>query len=60
MSETNEKPDLRTAAYRIPVPLIKRLKLAAAEQGRTMSAIVIEAIEAAVELHEEQRPQTAA
>ena len=44
----------KTVAYRVPVTLSKRLKLAAVEQGRTMSAIVIDAIEAAVELHEEQ------
>lgn len=44
----------------LPISLHMRLKKAAAEQHRTMTAIVREAIEAAVEIHEEEQPQTAA
>lgn len=58
MPKDESKPAVKTVAYRIPVSLSTRLKLAAVEQGRTMSSIVIEAIEVAVELHEE-RAETA-
>ena len=60
MEEIHNKPELRTVAYRMPESLRKRLKLAAAAQGRTMSGIVIEAVEAAVEIYEESQGQTAA
>ena len=55
MAKTAEKVEVKTVAYRVPVSLCKRLKLTAAAQGCTMSSIVIEAIEAAVELYEEQQ-----
>lgn len=59
MVETQKKVAVKTVAYRIPVSLCKRLKLAAAVRGCTMSSIVIEAIEVAVELYEEQQATAA-
>jgi predicted DNA-binding protein len=42
-----------------PVELHRRLKVLAAEQGKTMTELVLEAVEAAVEIHESDRVQNA-
>lgn len=49
-----EKPKYQSMMVRFPRPLHRRLKMLAARDGCSMTAIVIEAVDAAVSIREEE------
>ena len=50
---TSPASDSHRMIVRFPAGLHRRLKVLAAVNGQTMTAMIVEAVEAAVEIHEE-------